>query len=100
MNIPSTRNTKSHIVLPKANKQPYEAGMNQKPSKASKQAAASMAQPTFQFIDVPVMVWSVDDSCSPHLRCGTQMCVYNRSRACQMQECTRQFLDGQVTRVC
>ena len=57
--IPSSGRTKCHS---KPIGKPQETSMSQRSFKASRQAATSVSQYTFQFIQGPVMDWSVDDS--------------------------------------
>ena len=72
--------TKSHNMLPKANKQPQETNVSQKASTASRQAATSMLKPTFQFMEGLVMNCMVDDSYILHLKLEAQVFENARSR--------------------
>ena len=49
-------------MLLKANLQPQEADMSLNIYTVSRQVTSSMPQPTFQFIEGPVMDWSVGNS--------------------------------------
>ena len=67
---PSIKSIKPHKPS-KASEQFQQSGVSQKPPKGSIQATTSMNWSTFQFIEGPVMNWSVDVSVYSRLRSGS-----------------------------
>ena len=61
IDLSSPVSNKSHIMTLRSSKQTQQVGICLDTSTASKKAVVSMLQHNYQFIEGPVMDWTVDD---------------------------------------